>query len=131
MGLSSRSSDHTHRFLHRAFEQAVRCNLVPRNPCDGVMPLEARPTEIKVLSWEQTNALLDATRDHAGQALYVPTGTNGMRRGELLGLRWDDVTLDAGKAGPSAGLAVAARRGSRLLRIKDVPIPPDSHAQRD
>ena len=34
-GLSTRSVGHTHRVLHRAFGQAVKWNLLARNPCDG------------------------------------------------------------------------------------------------
>ncbi len=103
-GLSSRSANHTHRVLHRAFEQAVRWNLIPRNPCDGVTPPKARRSEMKVLSREQTNVLLDTTRDHPAHAFYVLAVTTGMRQGELLGLRWKDVDLDGGKLGVSQAL---------------------------
>lgn len=42
-------------------------------------------------------ALLGATRDHPAHALYVLAVTTGMRQGELLGLRWQDVDLAAGR----------------------------------
>lgn len=96
-GLSSRSAHHTHRVLHRAFGQAVRWNLIPRNPCDGVTPPKPKRSEMRVLTQGQVGALLDATRDHPAHALYVLAVTTGMRQGELLGLRWEDVNLDAGK----------------------------------
>ncbi len=94
-GLSSRSAHHTHRVLHRAFGQAVRWNLIPRNPCDGVTPPKPKRSEMRVLSQAQVGAFLDATRDHPAHALYVLAVTTGMRQGELLGLRWEDVDLDA------------------------------------
>lgn len=96
-GLTARSVGHTHRVLHRAFSQAVRWGLIGRNPCDGADPPRARPSEMRVLTREQAAAFLDATRDHRYHALYVLALSTGMRQGELLGLSWDAVDLDAGK----------------------------------
>lgn len=115
-GLSSRSANHTHRVLHRAFEQAVRWNLIPRNPCDGVTPPKARRSEMKVLSREQANVLLDTTRDHPAHALYVLAVTTGMRQGELLGLRWKDVDLDGGRLGVSQ--ALQRQNGAGLVFVE-------------
>jgi len=96
-GLSSRSVHHTHRVLHRAFGQAVRWDLIPRNPCDGVTPPKPKRSEMRIWSREQVGAFLDATRAHPAHALYVLAVTTGMRQGELLGLRWEDVNLDRDK----------------------------------
>ena len=92
-GLSRRSVHHTHRALHRAFGQAVRWGLLARNPCDGATPPQPARPEMRVLDQGQVAVLLDATRDHPAHALYVLAVTTGMRIGELLGLRWDDVDL--------------------------------------
>ena len=96
-GLSRRSVHHTHRALHRAFGQAVRWGLLPRNPCDGATPPQPKRSEMRVLDQEQVAALLHGTRDHPAHALYVLAVTTGMRIGELLGLRWGDVDLGASK----------------------------------
>lgn len=96
-GLSARSVQHTHRVLHLAFTQAMRWNMLTRNPCDGVTPPQAPRPELRVLNQEQVTALLDATREHPVSALYVLAVTTGMRIGELLGLKWQDIDLDAGK----------------------------------
>lgn len=96
-GLSARSVRHTHQVLHRAFGQAVRWGLLPRNPSDQVTPPRPGRTEMQVLTSDQATAFLDATRDHSAHALYVLAITTGMRQGELLGLRWEDTDLDAGK----------------------------------
>jgi integrase len=95
-GLSARSVHHTHRVLHRAFVQAVRWNLIVRNPCDGAQGPRATGSEMKVWTPEQTDAFLIATRQHPGHALYMLALTTGMRQGELLGLKWADVDLSAG-----------------------------------
>ncbi len=96
-GLSNRSIHHTHRTLHRAFVQAVGWGLIPRNPCDGVTPPQPKRREFRVLTQAQVNTLIDATTDHPAHALYVLAITIGMRIGELLGLRWEDIDLDANR----------------------------------
>lgn len=95
-GLSARSVHHTHRVLHRAFVQAVRWNLIVRNPCDGAQGPRATRSEMKVWTPEQADAFLIATRQHPAHALYMLALTTGMRQGELLGLKWADVDLGAG-----------------------------------
>jgi integrase len=95
-GLSPRSVHHTHRVLHRAFVQAVRWRLIPRNPCDGVQGPRATRAEMKVWTPEEADAFLVATRDHRMHALYVLALSTGMRQGELLGLKWADIDFAAG-----------------------------------
>lgn len=96
-GLSNRSIHHTHRVLHLAFTQAARWGLLVRNPCDGATPPRPMRAEMRILTQEQVGTLLTATRNHPAHALYVLAVTTGMRQGELFGLRWHDIDLDAGK----------------------------------
>jgi integrase len=96
-GLSARSVRHTHNTLHKAFAQAMRWGLIARNPCDGATPPRPVRTEMHVLTGAQSSALLTATRAHPMHALYVLALTTGMRQGELLGLRWSDLNMDAGR----------------------------------
>ncbi|CCF84139.1 tyrosine-type recombinase/integrase [Nitrolancea hollandica] len=96
-GLSARSIGHTHRALHRAFVQAVRWDLIPRNPCDGVTPPRPNRAELHVLTQDQVNTLIEATTDPQRRTLYTLAVTTGMRAGELYGLRWGDIDLSAGR----------------------------------
>ena len=96
-GLSNQSIQHTHRVLHSALKQAVRWGLIARNPCEGATPPRPERAEMHVLTQDQVTAFLDATRDHPAHALYVLAVTTGMRQGELFGLRWADISLDAAK----------------------------------
>jgi integrase len=96
LGLSARSVHHTHRVLHRAFVQAVRWNLIARNPCDGAQGPRVTRSEMQVWTPEEADVFLQATRDHRMHALYALALTTGMRQGELLGLKWGDVDLTAG-----------------------------------
>jgi integrase len=95
-GLSPRTVQIIHVTLHKALKQAVRWSLLPRNIVDGVDPPKAPKKEIKPLSEEQVKRLLEAAQGDKLEALYVLAITTGMRSGELLGLQWEDVNLQAG-----------------------------------
>jgi integrase len=95
-GCSARTAQYAHAVLHRALRQAVRWNLIVRNPAEFVdPPRPQRPSNV-VLNPDQINALIVATNGDPLRALYVLAITSGMRQGELLGLKWADVNLEAG-----------------------------------
>ena len=95
-GLSPRTVQYLHVVLHRALKQALRWALVTRNVAEAVDPPRVPKKEITPLSTQQASAFLEAARDDRLEALYVLAIHTGMRQGELLNLRWDDVDLDAG-----------------------------------
>jgi len=97
MGLSAQTVTHHHRVLREALKQAVRWQMLAVNPADAVKPPRAEHKEIQVQDETGTAELLrslEGTRFHLAALLAVGTG---MRRGELLGLRWQEVDLKAGK----------------------------------
>ena len=67
--------------------------LIPRNAAAIKAPRPA-PEEMHPLSPNEARAFLEAARGERFEALYVLGITTGLRRGELLGLRWKDVDLD-------------------------------------
>jgi integrase len=86
-----------HSTLHKALSQAVSDGIVPRNAADVKAP-RPTPEEMRPLSEDEARAFLDAARQSGErfEALYVLAISTGLRRGELLGLRWDDVDLERG-----------------------------------
>jgi integrase len=97
-GLSPRTVQYTHAVLHRALRQAVRWGLILRNVSEDVDRPRLRREEIRPLNRDQARHLLK-TAGEAGdrfEALYVLALHTGMRPGELLGLKWEDVDLDEG-----------------------------------
>jgi integrase len=85
-----------HAVLRNALEHAMREDLVPRNVAKLVRVPAPRYKVGKGLSIDQVKSLLRASSDHRLAALYVVAATMGLRRGELLGLRWADIDLTRG-----------------------------------
>ena len=95
-GLSPRTVKYVHVTLHKALKQAVMDGLIPRNATDAVKPPQVRREEMRPLAPEQVKILLEAARGDRLEALYVLAVTTGLRQGELLGLKWEDVDLEDG-----------------------------------
>ena len=95
-GLSAQSVVHFHRLLHKVFAQAVKWQLLARNPIQAVEPPRAERQEMRALDEDETASLLNLL---GGSRLYMPVMlavTTGLRRGEILGLRWGNVDLATG-----------------------------------
>jgi integrase len=95
-GASNRTVQYIHTTLRKALQDAVTDDLIPRNVADGIKAPRPKKKEINPLSPEQSRLFLDAIRDDPLEALYVLAIHRGLRQGELLGLKWDDVDLEAG-----------------------------------
>lgn len=91
-GLSPGTMRAIYAVLHGALEQAVRWELIPRNPAASVDPPKLRQEEITPLDTDQACRLLEAAKGDRFDCLYVLALMCGIRRGELLGLRWGMLT---------------------------------------
>jgi integrase len=85
-----------HAVLHRSLEHAMRIKLVGSNVCDGVELPRSEQHEIQPLTPEQARLLLKKVQEHDLEALLTLALTTGMRKGEILALRWQDVDLQQG-----------------------------------
>lgn len=93
-GLSVSMVRGMHALLHKAFDQAVRWKIVSVNVCGAVSaPTEIRH-EMQILSKEQAQKLLESAKGHRLETLLTVALATGMRKGELLALRWEDVNLE-------------------------------------
>jgi integrase len=99
-GLSARTVRYLHTIVHRALGDAVRWGRVARNVASLADPpsaKSARPPEMCWWSPEQLRTFLDRVADESLFPAFRLAAMTGMRRGEVFGLLWRDVDLDAGK----------------------------------
>jgi len=94
-GLSAQTAGHIRAVLRTALNRALRYGMITRNAAADAYPIPVRRVEHKALQPAQVSALVSGIKGDRLEALYVLALTTGMREGELLGLRWDDIDLDA------------------------------------
>ena len=97
--LSPATVRRVHATLHRALKDAVRWSKLLRNPVDSADPPRAQgfDREMKVWTAAQLRTFLAAERESELYPLWLTLATTGMRRGEALGLSWEDVDLEAAR----------------------------------
>jgi integrase len=115
-GLSARTIHHTHAVLHRALKQAVLWNMIARNPTEAASRPRPIRTEMKTLSESEVRRLFEATEDDRLHALWVLLVTTGLRLGEALGLRWDDLDPESGRL--VVRRALQRQRGNGLVFVE-------------
>ena len=114
-GLAPRTVHHMHRVLKQALTQAVRWQLLIRNPTEAVDPPKVERHRISTYDMPQTAALIDAVR---GTRLFIPTLLAvlcGMRRGEIAALRWQNVDLSTGQI----SIVASAEQMNSGVRFKE------------
>jgi integrase len=93
---STRQIQYIHAVLRNALSSAMRDELVTRNVAKLVQIPSPRYKVGKGLKVAAVKRILRAAKDHRLYGLYVVAATLGLRRGELLGLRWEDLDLERG-----------------------------------
>lgn len=109
-GLSPTTVRRVHATVHKALADAVRWGRLARNPADQADPPKESTAEMSIWTPEQLRAFLDSVRTDRLFGAWLMAATTGMRRGELLGLRWSDLDLEAG--------AVAVRQIRTVARYQ-------------
>lgn len=121
-GLSVKSVHNVHLAFHRALEDAVDDGLLRSNPTTRAHRVSPPRREIRSWSPSELHRFLAAVCDDPNFALWRLAAFSGMRRGELLGLRWRDVDLDAAvlsvqrqllRNGPAVGFSEPKTRAGR------------------
>jgi integrase len=96
-GLSARTVTHMHRVLREALQQALRWQLLARNPADAVRPPKVERKQMQVLDAVGTAEMIEAARPYSAFMPILLGALCGLRRGEIAALKWRSVDLDAGQ----------------------------------
>ncbi|HNX29713.1 MAG TPA: tyrosine-type recombinase/integrase [Syntrophomonadaceae bacterium] len=129
-GLSNTSVLYHHRIFHEALSHAVNWGYIPYNPADRVKPPRKDTPEMKTLSMESAQYVLDNYRDHKTYLPVLLAIKTGMRQGEICGLRWENVDLQTGIISVTHALQ---RQGKELVlkepktkkSRRSIPVPDD------
>jgi integrase len=95
-GAARKSVRNVHAIMHKALRDAMRKDLVIRNVADAAdAPRQPRPGENEMKTWtaSEVQEFFAAVKDHRLAVAYTLAAATGMRRGEVLGLRWTDLDL--------------------------------------
>ena len=127
-GLSAQTVVHHDRVLNVALKRARSLRLIAGNPVEDVSRQKVTRPEIEVLSAAQAAALMEAARATRMYPIIVLALGTGMRRGEILGLRWSDLDIDGGRLTVAraleqtkAGLAFKQPKTKRSRRTIAMP----------
>jgi len=117
-GKSNRTVQLVHSVIHRALVVGQQLGLVGRNPASAVTPPKVPQKEMQVLDDNQARQLLIAAQGDRYEAMYYLAITTGLRQGELLGLKWDDIDFSSGILQVKRQLQRVPGKGVRLSEPK-------------
>ena len=92
-GLSNRTVQLIHVTLHKTLKNAVKTGLIIRNIAEAVDTPKIQRPEMRIMNESDVHLFLEYTKDTPYFALFYTALFTGMRRAELLALRWSDVDL--------------------------------------
>ena len=116
-GLSPSTLRRVHAVLHKSLEEAVKGDLIPRNPAAHANKPKVKHEEIEPLDASQAAAFMKAAKGDRFEALYVLCLMCGLRQGEALALRWQDIDFDGGTLRVCRQLQRMRRDGKKSGRL--------------
>ncbi|KMY43397.1 hypothetical protein AC622_03290 [Bacillus sp. FJAT-27916] len=116
-GLSTKTVRELHNLLNSVLSQAVKWSLLENNPVLVATPPKVRSKESTPWNQAQTEQFLQAIQGKPDETFFILAIFTGMRKGELLGLKWNDINLVKGKI--HLRRSVARVKGKGLI-VKDL-----------
>jgi len=117
--VSGMTIKHEHALLHKMLKYAFRMDLIPNNPADKIDPPRAEKFEGTALSEEELKTLIESTWNHKLGLLIYVTALLGLRRSEVLGLRWQAVDFENNTITINHTVTEAKIDGEKKIIISD------------
>lgn len=95
-GFSKKTVHHLHATIRRVLNEAVKWGVLYSNPCSQVTPPRADKTPPNVWTIDEAQRFLSAVSGHRWHAIYLIALTTGARRGEILGMEWQNINWSKG-----------------------------------
>jgi len=92
----SRTVQILHNLIHSALDQAVKLGYVPRNASEATTRPKGKKKEVQILTPQELKRFLEVAKKHRLFPAFYVLATTGLRRGELLGLKWQDIDWEHG-----------------------------------
>ncbi len=124
--LSNKTKNNLLVLMHAIFRHAVKLYDLSANPVASVDRFRVRSSgDIQVFSPEEVWALVRAAGSEADAAIFLTAAFTGLRRGELLGLRWRDVDFTGSTIRVRASYAAGKVTTPKSGKVRAVPMAPD------
>jgi len=140
-GLSPSTVAEIHLILNQACAQAIANNLINKNPVTATKKPSRNHHEINPYTKEELDLFLDAAKDHRLYPAFLLEAHTGLRRSELLGLKWKDLDfikgtvtiVRANKVDTKSDMQTKTKSGNRTIVIakKTLPVLAEHKRQQD
>lgn len=94
-GLSAKTLRHHKNIIHQTLELAVMNKIILSNPCNNITLPKVEKNTYKFFNLEETKEFLNAVKNEQLYPLYLFTALYGLRRSEVLGIKWDSIDINA------------------------------------
>lgn len=118
--LSSKTVKNYLWFISGACNYGIRMDMMSENPCKRVIVPRQEPHEKQIYTQDDVCAILDKLDDEdiTYKAFFYLASYSGLRRGELLGLKWDNIDLEQGIVNVNKSLIHTSEIGTVLSSTK-------------
>jgi integrase len=126
VSISNKTKNEQLVLMHAIMRRAVKVWRLPRNPVANVDRFRTRHSgDIEVFTPEEVWALVRAAASEMDATIFLTAAFTGLRRGEILGLRWRDVDFEGSTIRVRASYAAGVLSTPKSGKVRAVPMAPD------